>query len=155
MPETFASSILQWEMGDAPCAWGAAENQPGLGGNAGESYAAMYRRLGLQTLSSHATLDGGTALAPQIDLINSMLSTGKLKISRKCADLLAEMQGWEYDEKGKPIAKNDDLVAALRYAVMMAPRFSKVMDVDRVRRGLGQRGRRGAYQARDVEFDLT
>ena len=103
LPETFAAAVLQWECADQiPVAWGAAENQPGLGGQAGDSYAAMYKKLGLRMLPSHAVLDGGSvALAPQIDLLNHMMASGRLKIGRRCGALLEEIQGWEFNEKGR------------------------------------------------------
>jgi hypothetical protein len=153
LPEVLVASILKWEQGDAPVAWGAAETQ-GVGG-AAETYAQMFKRLGLRMLPTHATLDGGTALAPQIDLMESMLAGGKLKIGKTCRDLLEEIAMWERDESGKPIAVKDDLIAALRYAVMMAAKHSRGLDPDRPRyHGMGQRRQQRPRQAIGVEFDV-
>ena len=144
LPESFVAAILQWDCADQiPVAWGSAENAPGLGGKANESYAAMFRRLGLRCLPSHSVLEGGSvALAPQIDLLNHMMATGRLKVNRRCADLLEEIASWEYDEKGAVIARRDDIIASLRYAVMSS-KSAKAVDPDAPRRGLGPRRRRG------------
>ena len=152
LPETFAAAVLQWECADQIwVAWGAAENQPGLGGSAGDSYAAMYKKLGLRMLPSHAVLEGGSvALAPQIDLLNHMMASGRLKIGRRCGALLEETQCWEFDEKGRVIARNDDTIAALRYAVM-SMKLAKVVDPGAPRRGLGPRRRKGPSMARNVD----
>ena len=82
------------------------------------------------------------ALAPQIDLLNHMMATGRLKVNRRCADLLEEIASWEYDEKGAVIARRDDIIASLRYAVMSS-KSAKAVDPDAPRRGLGPRRRRG------------
>jgi phage terminase large subunit-like protein len=138
LPETLVRSILAWPQGDAPVAWGAAENQ-GIGG-APQTYAQMFKGLGLNTLREHSQFKtGGYALEPSLDLIEQMMAGGKLKIHRRCADLFEEIQGYERDEtSGKPIALRDDLIAALRYAVL-SMRFAKVLDPERP-------GHRGIYR---------
>lgn len=149
MPETLVRSILSWPQGDAPVAWGAAENQ-GTGG-APQTYAQLFKGLGLNMLREHAQFKtGGYALEPSLDQIEQMMAGGKLKIHRKCHDLFEEIQGYERDENtGKPIPLRDDLIAALRYAVLMM-RYAKVLDPERPRHGgiyrgvpLGQGLRRG------------
>jgi hypothetical protein len=90
----------------------------------------MYKRLGLNMLGTFATHPGGGfALEPSLDQIEQMMAGGKLKIARKCVDLLEEISGYERDETtGKPIPLRDDLIAALRYAVMMAQLVDSSLD---------------------------
>lgn len=154
LPESLVAAILQWPNGDAPVAWGAAETQ-GTGG-AAESYAQMYKRLGLNMLATHAQFEGGgVALEPGLDLMEQMFSTGKLQVARHLADWWEEFHGYERDERtNKPIPLRDDLMAATRYGVMMAPRYAKSLDADRVRQGISGRNRRVNRMARDVDFDV-
>jgi len=182
LPSTLVAAILNWENGDAPVAWGQAETQGTGDGTRAETYAGLYKRLGLRMLDKHATLPGGgVSLDPQIDNINQLLATGKLKISRRCKMLLEELSNYERDEKGQPIPVRDDLISALRYAILMAPQYARGLEPDRVRHGMGrrrlypgmaegvdfdvhgntggdlpvgrQRGRSGPYMARGADFD--
>jgi phage terminase large subunit-like protein len=154
LPETVVSSIMAWEWGDAPVAFGAAEHQGVSGSSVAETYAQHFKKLGLRMLDRHATLDGGTALEPQLDVIESALAGGKLRIARNCRDLLEEMQNYERDENGKPIAVRNDLIDAMRYAWLMAAKHSRALDPDRVRHRMGQRRKQGPRQAIGVEFDV-
>ena len=113
-----AAAIKSFEVGDAPIAYGSDVGQP-FGEN--ETFATMLKRLGLNMLPSPAKFENGSnALEPQITMIQDMLSNGKLRIASHCTDLIEELKGMERDERGKVIDVRDDLVAALRYALMMA-----------------------------------
>lgn len=117
LPELLARRVLDTHWRRAPVAWGAAERQGT--GNAAESYALMYKRLGLQMLPSHATLPGGgTALDPAYDLIQSAMSTGKFKLALDFYDLWDEISGLERDENGKIISIRNDILDAVRYAYL-------------------------------------
>jgi len=61
-----------------------------------------------------------------INKVKEAFITGKLKINKRCVNLIAELEMYSYDdEKGdrnedeKPIKANDHLLDALRYVVMM------------------------------------
>jgi phage terminase large subunit-like protein len=117
LPEQLAARIKQTPWADAPVAWGHGERQ---GTSTGESYAAMYKRLGLRMLGTHATLPGGGySLDVSFDIIQQEVSNGRLKINRHLHDLWDELGGLERDDNGKIIAIRDDILSALRYAHMM------------------------------------
>jgi phage terminase large subunit-like protein len=133
----FVQSILHWEQGDAPVAWGAAENS-GMGEGT-TTYAARMKELGLRILPEHAQyIGGGYGLDASIDEVETLMLAGKLKIHRKCVELLEELASWERDDNGKPIPLRDDCISALRYAVMMR-RKARVLDETRP-------GHRGIYR---------
>ncbi len=158
LPETLAASILQWECGDAPVAWGHGENQGVAGTN--ETYAAMYRRLGLRMLREHAQFEGGGySLEVGLSLMRQMMADGKLKVAKHLDDWWEEFHSYERDEKtGKPIPIRDDLMAATRYAVMMAPRHAKTLLGERSADGgraldIWRRQNESGKQALGVNFD--
>ena len=140
LPTTLVASILSWPNGDAPVAWGSAENQGS--GSAAESFAQLYKRLGLRMLSSHAE---PVALSAGLTMMEEKFATGKLKVARHLNDWWEEFHSYERDENsGKPIAVRDDLMSATRYAVLMCDKHSRVMLEDRERPGRSIRGWNGS-----------
>lgn len=130
-PADLAAAILDWECGDAPVAWGRAEHQ-GVAGTA-KTYAQMYKELGLHMLPIHAQFrDGGDGLEPGLSMMQQMFASGKLKVAKHLDQWWEEFVSYERDEKtGKPIPLRDDLMAATRYAVMMAERSARVLSGER------------------------
>jgi Terminase RNaseH-like domain len=59
-----------------------------------------------------------------IQAVFSALTSGKLKISRNCRKLLAEMRMYARDEQGVAKDGNDHLLDAMRYAVLSGLRLA-------------------------------
>ena len=118
------AALKKWENWDAPCAWGADGNQRD---SSGSTFAGIYKALGVPLRSTHATLkDGSVSLEATISLMEMMLSQGKLKIGSWLTELREELRDWHFDDNNKVVAEQDDLVSALRYAVM-DQRYAKVL----------------------------
>jgi PBSX family phage terminase large subunit len=71
-------------------------------------------------------IKGRDSIKSGINKVREMLITGKLKINKRCINLITELEMYSYDdEKGdrnedeNPIKLNDHLLDALRYVVMM------------------------------------
>jgi phage terminase large subunit-like protein len=79
----------------------------------------QYRELGLNTLGSFASHPqyGNSREASIADLANRML-TGRFYIWPHCTNFMREMQLYHRDENGLIVAKDDDLISAVRYAIM-------------------------------------
>jgi len=52
-----------------------------------------------------------------ISRAKDMLSSGRLTLDSKCVEFIKEMENYSYDEKNKPVKKNDHLMDAMRYCV--------------------------------------
>ncbi len=78
----------------------------------GENQYQQLLAEGLKLRFANKAVVAGTVAVMQ------RLSTGKLKIFKTCTQTLAEKRMYRYDEQGEIIKKNDDLMDALRYAVL-------------------------------------
>jgi hypothetical protein len=120
LPEQHAAKILAGPIGDAPVAWPHDGN---AGTSTGETYAQVYRRLGLNMLPHHATHEDtdNYALEPGLDLCDRLMATGKLKIARHLlrGDFGKYLKLYERGDDGKPIKFNGDhLLDAMRIGCM-------------------------------------
>lgn len=124
-PQDHYAAIMAARGQGIPIAWPHDGHQHQADGG---NIAALYKKLGLRMHPHHATFgpgsDGGYNRESGIELINHELAAGLWKVSRACRKFQAEYCGYERDEKGQPIQKNDDLMSAWRVAAMM-PRIAK------------------------------
>ena len=91
----------------------------------GEPIAELYRRNGLKMLYEHATFpEGGYGLEASIADMVDRLESGRLKIFSHLSDLLEELRNY-HRKDGRPVKQHDDVISALRYALMML-RFARV-----------------------------
>lgn len=81
----------------------------------GEKLIEQYQELGLRLSPADNAVTAGTTL------VYNVLSTGQLKISRRCVHLLKQLKMYRRDEKGKIVKKNDHGPDALRYGCMTGP----------------------------------
>lgn len=78
----------------------------------GESLFTQYTDLGLELINANKAVEAGLWEVLQL------FQSGQLKIFSTCSNMLQEIRGYNRDEKGKVIKKNDHLCDALRYLVM-------------------------------------
>jgi hypothetical protein len=81
----------------------------------GEKLIEQYAELGLRLTPADNAVTAGTTL------VYNVLSTGQLKISRRCINLLKQLKMYRRDERGRIVKKNDHGPDALRYACMTGP----------------------------------
>jgi hypothetical protein len=86
----------------------------------GLSLAGQYRGYGLNMMDHNARNHGTTnyAVMPAIEEMREMLFQGKLKIGPHNYELIEELRGLHYDDDHRIQKIRDDLVSALRYAIM-------------------------------------
>ncbi|MCE7031744.1 terminase large subunit [Lysobacter sp. GX 14042] len=91
----------------------------------GEQLADQYRAQGLEMLPERATFDDGSngVEAGVMEMLDRM-QTGRLKIASHLEPLWDEIRGY-HREKGRIVKINDDIISAVRYALMMI-RHAKV-----------------------------
>lgn len=101
----------------APVAW---PHDGGRGGSilSGETVSAIYKKLGLNMLSSHATFaDGGYNFEAGIAEIDERLGSGRLKIAAHLSEWFDEYSGY-HRVKGLVNKIDDDLLSATRVLCM-------------------------------------
>lgn len=91
----------------------------------GEQFADQFRDEGVAMLLNRATFDDGTSgfEAGITEMLDRMIS-GRLKIARHLTDVWDELRGY-HRKDGLVVKDDDDLMSAIRYAVMMK-RHAKV-----------------------------
>src|SRR6516164_4353203 len=83
--------------------------------------AAQYKGFGANMMATHAVNHGTKQnnIEPALEDIREMMFSGKLTIAGHNAELIEEMRSYHRDEDYRVVKQRDDLVSALRYAVMM------------------------------------
>jgi phage terminase large subunit-like protein len=124
---------------EVPVAWphDGAQRDP----KSGEQMQKLYKQEGIRMLGEHAQWpEGGYSFEAGIFMINEMLGNGKLKICASNVDLLDEMRQYRRED-GKIVKLNDDIISAMRYAIMMK-RFAQAVPLGskRTPRNGGERG---------------
>lgn len=97
----------------------------------GDNISALYKKAGLMMLPEHATFEsGGYNFESGIELLDSMLATGKLKVASHLSAWRDEYLAYERDEDGQVIKRMDDLMSATRVGCMSL-RHARVLDENR------------------------
>ena len=118
---------------DVPVAWPHDGLQNEKGRDDAVQQKVHYENAGFKMLPRHATWqEGGNSVESGIYLIGDLMRKGKFKIFSGLIELLEEIRQYHRDEKGKIVKKKDDLLDALRYAMMMIRFACKVGDVGRI-----------------------
>jgi phage terminase large subunit-like protein len=124
--------------------------------------ASQYKGFGANMLPKHATNHGTNHnnVEPGLEEIREAMYTGKLTIAPHNSELLEEIRHYHRDENFKLVKQRDDLICALRYAVMMKRSGKPCSECEGVGFGnmpfAGQRADRSGQQqvARNVDFDV-
>jgi Terminase RNaseH-like domain len=128
LPVSHVAAIKGHVCWDAPVAW------PHDGGHTGfestETFAATYKRLGLNMRPMHATFPrGGYNFESGITEIEQRLATGRLKIASHLAEIFDEYRGY-HRVAGLVHKVDDDLLSAIRVLVMDI-RYAKALAPER------------------------
>ena len=76
-----------------------------------------------QNLNVREVAKGKDSVAYGIDKVREVLLNGRLKINKRCINLISEFEMYVYDEdseSNKPIKEKDHALDALRYVIMTA-----------------------------------
>ena len=86
----------------------------------GYKYKTMYEDNGIHFTPHNAkTAEGSINVENGIVEVRQRMVTGRLKIARHLSELWKEKQVYRYGDDLKPIKQKDDLMDAMRYAVIM------------------------------------
>ena len=119
---THASAIKSMA-GQTPVAW---PHDAGVHSREGDglTYAQLFRKEGVNMLPTNATLEtGGNSVEASVLLVDQMLSGSSLLVFDHLSDFFDEYRTY-HRKNGIIVKREDDLMDALRYAIMML-RFSK------------------------------
>lgn len=93
--------------------------------SSGKTLSQSYREEGLRMMRDHATFpDGGYGLEAGVMEMLDRMQTGRLRIFSHLEELFSEIHVYHRDGNGKIVKQGDDLISAVRYAMMMR-RFAK------------------------------
>lgn len=135
-PPIHAAAIKPW--GEwIPIIWPPDGLQTEKG--SGAPLANQYRAQGLYLLPHHFTNPpgpdqeegrGGIGVEPGLIEMLTRMQTGRFKVFSTCRHFLEEARMYHRDEHGKVVKLNDDVISAVRYAVMSL-RFAQTEPVMR------------------------
>lgn len=133
--EQHVSRIVNGGGQGVPVAW----PHDGTQGQAdGTNIATLYKKAGLRMLHQHATFEsGGYNFESGIELMNSLLATGRLKVASHLKAWFDEYSLYERDDQGQVIKRADDLMSATRIGCMMI-RAARVLEEHRESINRGQ-----------------
>jgi phage terminase large subunit-like protein len=94
--------------------------------NSGEPLAKLFKAQGLNMLSEHATWpDGGFSTEAGILEMQERMATGKFKVASHLAQFFEEFRMY-HRKDGQIVKERDDILSAVRVAVMMKRRAKAV-----------------------------
>jgi phage terminase large subunit-like protein len=87
----------------------------------GLSLSMQYKNFGCNMMSSHAVNHGTkmNSVEPALEEMRELMFAGKLTIAGHNNELLEELRNYHRSEDFKIVKQRDDMVSALRYAIMM------------------------------------
>jgi phage terminase large subunit-like protein len=125
LPVNHVAAIKEHVMWDARTAWPHDGNIRTLDGS--ETFAGMYKRLGLNMDSSHATFPGGGFdYEASLTEISQRCASGTLRVPAHEAAWFEEYRNLHWKDN-KVVKEDDDLISATRI-LCMAIRRAKIMD---------------------------
>ena len=102
-----------------PIAWPHDGNQHDKG--SGLPLAQQYKNFGANMMARHAVNHGTdhNNVEPALEEMRELMYSSKLAIAGHNTELLEELRAYHRDENFRIVKQRDDLVSALRYAIMM------------------------------------
>jgi hypothetical protein len=116
MPSVMGVNMKRWGEG-IPTAWPHDGLQHDKG--SGKQLAEQYRQAGLDMLDDHATHDaGGNGVEAGIQEMLERMRTNRFKVDETITEFFEEFRLY-HRKDGKIVKLVDDLISAVRYAIMM------------------------------------
>ncbi len=115
--------------------------------------AGQYKQFGANMMVTHALNHGTTHfnVEPALEEMRTLMYAGKLHIASHNTELIEELRHYHRDQDYRLVKQRDDLVSALRYAIMMKRLGKPLADYD----GIGFGAMPYAGQRRDRSGDAT
>ena len=142
-----------------PISWPHDGSQHDLG--SGLPLAGQYKAFGANMMAGHAVNHGTKTnnVEPGVAEMRELMMTGKLTIAGHNAELLEELRMYHGDENYRIVKQRDDLICALRYAIIMKRSGKPLSECEGVGYGAmpyaGQRRATGEVQIADgADFPL-
>jgi phage terminase large subunit-like protein len=142
-----------------PVAWphdGASHDK-----GSGLPLAHQYKQFGANMMPGHAKNHGTNtnAVEPALEEMRDFMFSGKLTIAGHNHELLEEIRNYHRDRDFKIVKHRDDLISALRYAIMMRRQGKPLSECDGVGHGSlpyanQRRQSSGPRIADGVDFDV-
>ena len=144
-----AAAIRAWHP-DIPVAWPHDAHSRDKG--SGEVIKTQYKNQQCKMMPEHAQFSkdqgGGNSVEAGLSDMNDRMRTGRFKVFRSCTMFFGEYRLY-HRKDGMVVKEDDDLICAIRYAIMML-RYGKPLNS---LAGIGRRKRRQTV-ASGVDFDL-
>jgi phage terminase large subunit-like protein len=136
-----------------PIAWPHDGSQHDKG--SGLTLAAQYKAFGANMMQTHAVNHSTKTnnVEPALAEMRELMQLGKLTIAGHNGELLEELRHYHRDENFRIIKQRDDLISALRYAIMMRRHGRTLADCDGV--GFGARPFAGQRRAGSGEVQVA
>ena len=149
LPVMHVTALKQHPCWDAPVAYGHDGGHTGF--ESTETFAATYKRLGLNMRGTHATFPrGGFNFESGIAEMESRFATNRLKIAEHLGEVRSEYRSY-HRVAGLVHKVDDDLLSAIR-VLCMDIRYAKVLAPERP--GYGFRRPDVSAVAKNVDFNL-
>ena len=135
-----------------PVAWPHDGAQHDKG--SGLPLAQQYKNFGANMLSSHAVNHGTkvNSVEPALSEMREIIFGGKLTIAGHNHELLDEIRNYHRDEDFRIVKQRDDLVSAVRYAVMMRRHGKLLSECEGIGYGPLPYARQRAENGRSTQF---
>ena len=138
MAASHVARIKENPMWRAPVAW-PHDGGVGAGVQTNETIAAIYKKLGLNTLPTHATfVGGGYNLEAGLTVMEERFAARKLLVAKHLYDWFDEYGGY-HRKDGKVVKVDDDLLSATRVGCMSL-RYAKTTERFRAFANAGRAG---------------
>jgi phage terminase large subunit-like protein len=120
----------------------------------GLSLAMQYKNFGANMMAGHAKNHGTNtnSVEPALEEMREMMFGGKLIIAGHNNELLEEMRNYHRSEDFKLVKQRDDLISALRYAIMMRRQGKSLSSCDGVGYGNMPYARQHAERSGGSQF---
>lgn len=104
----------------------------------GKTLAYQYREAGVNMYRQFHNLDKDKTMyvEPGIAELDARMRTDRFKVFATCPEFFEEYRRYHRDEKGIRVDLNDDVLAAVRYAAIMIPRYGVSAKQASVRQGI-------------------
>lgn len=137
LPEVAWGAVKSWAAG-VPSAWPHDGHQHDKG--SGKELSESYKSAGWKVCADHATwVTGGNSVEAGLVDLYSRMEKGTFKVFSHLSPFFEEKMNYHRDESGHIVKVADDILSAVRYALMMRRFAIQKRDVGKVKQSLKER----------------
>jgi hypothetical protein len=90
----------------------------------GVTMGQLYREAGIANQLTFTNADGSRFVEPGLLELFERMRSDRFKVFADCTQTLKEFRGYHRDDEGRIVKQFDDLMDAMRYGCVMAPRYA-------------------------------